>query len=135
MPDLIEDEPKERLRPRPVVRFAGLSRAIDLAKMLEELRAEPHAATNGHRQIAVFQWGPVTEVLYAFEPGGEIPGHSAPGLVTIHVLEGRLMVLANGQDHELNAGSVLILNPDVPHDVRSPEGAAMLLTVHLEGES
>lgn len=135
MPEPNVNEVKERLRPAPVVRFAGLSRAIDLAKMLEELRAEPHAATNGHRQIAVFQWGPVTEVLYAFEPGGEIPGHSAPGLVTIHVLEGRLMVRAEGEDHALDAGNVLILNPDVPHNVRSPDASAMLLTVHLQGES
>lgn len=133
MPGPNEDEVKERLRPAPVVRFAGLSRAIDLAKMLEELRAEAHPAKNGHRQIAVFQWGPVTEVLFAFEPGGEMPGHSAPGLVTIHVLEGRLNVRAAGQDHALNAGNVLILNPGVPHDVRSPEVSAMLLTIHLEG--
>jgi hypothetical protein len=26
---------------------------------------------------------------------------------------------------------VLVLDPDVPHDVRAPKGAAMLLTVHL----
>ena len=77
---------------------------------------------------------PVAQVLFAFEAGGELTDHSAHGLVTIHVLEGRLMVQADGHDHELGVGQVLILNPDVPHDVRAPEAGAMLLTVHMEGE-
>jgi hypothetical protein len=29
------------------------------------------------------------------------------------------------------AGDVLVLDPDVPHDVRASEQSAMLLTVHL----
>ena len=42
---------------------------------------------------------------------------------------------ADGQAHELSAGYVLVLNPDVAHDVRAGETSAMLLTVQLDGTS
>ena len=127
-----EGQQNERLRQPPAERFAGQSHVIDLGATLSELRAEGHSAKNGHRQMTIFHRLPVAKVLFAFEPGGELTNHSAHGLVTIHVLEGRLMVQADGQDHELSVGQVLILNPDVPHDVRAPETSAMLLTITME---
>ena len=102
--------------------------------MLSELRAEAHPAQNGHRQMTIFHRVPVAKVLFAFEAGGELTDHSAHGLVMIHVLEGRMMVQADGHDHELGVGQLLSLNPEVPHDVRAPEDSAMLLTVHMEDE-
>ena len=121
----------ERLRTPPTERFAGDSHLFSLAEALKELRAEDHPPRQGHRQITLFHRGPVTQVLFSFEAGGLLDRHSAHGLVTIHVLEGRLNVEADGADNELAAGDILILDPDVPHDVRASEESAMLLTVHL----
>lgn len=120
----------ERLRTPPVERFAGSTHLFSLAEALVELRAESHPARDGHRQITLFHRAPVTQVLFSFDEGGCIERHSAAGLVTIHVLEGRLSVEAEG-DHDLSAGDVLVLDPEVPHDVRAREPSAMLLTVHL----
>jgi hypothetical protein len=41
------------------------------------------------------------------------------------------LVLANDRYHELLPGCMLVLNTDMPHDVRAIEESAMLLTVHL----
>jgi quercetin dioxygenase-like cupin family protein len=122
----------DRLRTPPTERFAGSKHLFSLSDALAELRAEDHPARGGHHQVTLLQRGPVTQVLFSFEPGGHLQEHSASGLVTIHALEGRVRVEAEGVDHELPAGSVLILDPDVPHDVRASERSAMLLTVHLE---
>jgi len=122
---------EDRLRPPPSERFAGNSHLFSLEDALAELRAEDHPARAGHRQIALLQRPPVTQVLFSFEAGGHLEEHSAHGLVTIHVLEGALHVKAEGTDHGLGAGDVLVLDPDVPHDVRADERSAMLLTVHL----
>ncbi|PQV63368.1 Cupin domain-containing protein [Abditibacterium utsteinense] len=122
----------DRLRAAPVERFAGQSHVFNLNEALQKLRAETHAARDGHRQMTLFHRAPVTKVLFAFDAGGTLAKHSAHGLVTIHVLEGQLQVQVDGQDHELNAGQILILNPDVPHDVRASQNSAMLLTVHME---
>jgi quercetin dioxygenase-like cupin family protein len=127
-------EQHERLRAHPSGRFAGANHAFDLGEMVRDLRTEAHPAEHGHRQMTLFHRAPVTQVLFAFEPGGALADHAAHGLVTIHVLEGRLTVRADGRDHALSAGCILILHPDVRHDVQAHEASAMLLTVHLEGE-
>jgi quercetin dioxygenase-like cupin family protein len=121
----------QRLREPPRERFAGRSHHISLTESLAKLRSEDHPARDGHRQITLHHEAPVTQVLFSFDAGGRIEQHSAPGLVTIHVLEGRLKVLADHVDNDLGAGDVLVLAPGLPHDVRSADGAAMLLTVHL----
>ena len=132
MHDQQESTQRERLRPAPMERFAGTSQVVDLGEALRALRAEAHPAHGGHRQITLFQHAPVTQLLFAFEKGGALPNHAAHGLVTLHVLEGQLMVQADGHDHRLSAGYVLILQPDVLHNVHALEDSAMLLTVCLE---
>lgn len=122
----------DRLRTPPAERFAGPKHLFSLREALKQLRAEDHPARDGHRGVTIFHRAPVTQVLFSFEAGGHFHEHSAPGLVTIHALEGRLEVTAEGVDHQLEAGSILILDPDVPHDVRASERSAMLLTVHLQ---
>jgi quercetin dioxygenase-like cupin family protein len=130
-----QDEQAERLRPAPVERFAGKAHAFDLAGMLTKLRAEDHPSKNGHRQITILHRAPAAYVLFAFEQGGKLERHQAQGEVTIHVLEGRLMVAADGRDHDLRAGHVLMLGAGVPHDVRASEASAMLLTVLMSKEA
>lgn len=129
-----ENGQDERLRSHPSGRFAGESHAFNLGEVLRDLRAEAHSAERGHRQMTIFQRLPVTQVIFAFEPGSELAEHTVHGIVTIHVVEGRLAVQVDGYDHELSAGNLLVLNPDVRHGVRALETSAMLLTVHLEGE-
>jgi quercetin dioxygenase-like cupin family protein len=130
--DVRQDDHPDRLRPAPSERFAGARHAFDLHEALRALRKDGSVARNGHRQMTLFQRPPVTQVLFAFDEGGHMPTHMAGGLVTIHVLEGTLMVQAEGVEHRLQAGSLLVLTPGVPHDVRAPAASAMLLTVHME---
>ena len=121
----------ERMREHPTSRFGGETHAYNLAEELQILRDEPRPAGGHHRQITMVQRGMVTQVLFSFDAGAELPTHAAHGVVIIQALEGRLMVLANDRDHELLPGCMLVLNTDMPHDVRALEESAMLLTVHL----
>jgi len=121
---------EDRLRKPPAERFAGEEHHIDLAGTLASLRGEAHSAVNGHRQITVSHHGPVRLVVFAFDAGGRIPEHRAAGFVTIHVLRGALRVRTPGGVHDLAAGSLLALDPDIPHDVEATSEADMLLGVH-----
>lgn len=123
---------EERRRPRPSDRFAGAEHALDLPAALRALRAEPRTGANGHQQITLLHHGPVRIVLFAFEAGGRMPQHRAPGWITIHVLRGSLRVRTPDAHHALSEGHVLALAPDVPHDVDATEEADMLLGVYPE---
>jgi quercetin dioxygenase-like cupin family protein len=120
----------DRLRPHPQERFSAPAQLLDLQQSARELRAEPHHAVEGHRQIALFRRGPVTLVQFVFEPGGILPEHSAEGVVTIHVLAGHLVVVAEDEAHQVRPGQVLALAPGVPHTVRAEAASEVLLTVH-----
>jgi quercetin dioxygenase-like cupin family protein len=103
---------------------------LDLPASLRALRAEAFPSANGHRQIALMHQGPVRLVLFAFEAGGRMPQHSAPGWVTIHVLRGALTVRTPEEIHALGEGTLLSLAPDLLHDVEATEETDMLLGIY-----
>lgn len=122
--------PNERLREHPEGRLAAPVQLVTLAAAAARLRAEPHPSVTGHRQITIVRHGPVTLVLFVFDTDGLLKEHRAEGIVTIHVLDGRLQVMADGETHELEAGALLALAPGIPHAVRAATASEMLLTVH-----
>lgn len=122
---------KDRLRPPPAERLAGPEHRIDLEASLEALRREAHDSTDGHRQITVFHKGQLRIVLFAFEAGGALPSHRAPGCVVIHTLRGRIHVKTLNENYELATGQLLLLDPEVVHDVTAAEQSDMLLTISM----
>ena len=122
---------KDRLRAPPSERFAGPEHLIDLAAALEALRGEQHDSTDRHRQITVFHKGPLRMVLFTFEAGAGLPSHRAPGFVVIHTLRGRITVKTLNDSHDLAAGHLVMLDPEVVHDVTAVESSDMLLTISL----
>src|SRR5664280_3764365 len=86
------EQDEARLRRAPVERFAGPEHLYNLAEIAAKLRAEPHPATNGHRQMTIAHLGSVALVLFDFESDGRLVVHVADGLVTIHALAGHVQV-------------------------------------------
>lgn len=127
-----QDSGEDRLRPPPAERFKGPSHLFDLDEVAAGLRSEDHPSRHGHRQMTLFQRDHITHVAFAFDADGHLAEHSAPGLVTIHVHAGRLQVTAAGEKHDMGPGEVLVLAPNVPHDVRASEESVMMLTVHVD---
>jgi quercetin dioxygenase-like cupin family protein len=61
-----------------------------------------------------------------------MPSHHAEGPVTIHLIEGDVVLDVEGSQYALVPGEVLVLAAGVQHGVRSTGGCVMLLTVvHL----
>ncbi len=93
---------------------------------------EPLTGARGHRQETIYRHGPVTVALFLFDAGARMIEHAAEGVVTIHVLDGRLKMSVEGQTHDLPAGQILVMAPGVKHDVFAELPTRMLLTVCLE---
>lgn len=125
------EQEQGRLRQAPEERFAGAEHIYALAKVAEQLRDEASPARSGHRQITIFQQGSVSLVLFDFEAGGKLVKHSADGLVTIQALAGQVRVRTSEGDHELDAGTLLVLSPNVEHDVYAAAPSQVLVSVHL----
>lgn len=122
----------DRLRPHPSNRLAGPVVPLDFPDLARTLRAEPHPAKDGHRQLSLIHRDELRILLFTFEAGGRLAGHRAPGQVVIHCLRGELDIEANGARHRLKGGGALVLDPSVPHSVDAVAESEMLLTVCLK---
>jgi quercetin dioxygenase-like cupin family protein len=131
--DASSSQTPDRMRQHPEERFRGEHRKIDLNVATDALRAEARSGSGGgQRQTTLYKDGDVTIALFLFEPGGGLAQHKAAGTVSIHALDGRLRVTAGDETYQLTAGQLVVLAPDVPHDVTAgQEPTRMLLTVHL----
>lgn len=125
--------PQDRLRPPPSERFAGPEHQLDFRTALEKLRGEPRPLKDGHNQVTLFHSDTLRLVLFAFEPGGCLPRHHAPGVVMIQPLHGEVEVSTPSAKYHLRQGEALVLQPEIPHDVDSKNGADMLLSVAMAG--
>jgi quercetin dioxygenase-like cupin family protein len=124
--------PADRTRAHPDERFAPPAQAFDLDAAARELSAEPPGGSQRHRQKTLYRHGNSTLALFLFPAGTGLREHRTNGTVFIHVVSGRMTVTAQGERHELSAGRVLVMAPDVPHDVHAEQDSRMLLTVSLE---
>lgn len=118
-------------RRQPAERFTGNEHRFDLVASAGDLVKEKEPARRGHRQITLFHHGGTSVVLFDFEAGGSLPEHAADGVVTIQTIGGRVDVATQQMSHELSAGSLLVLEPNIAHEVIAHIPSQMLLTVHL----
>jgi quercetin dioxygenase-like cupin family protein len=100
---------------------------LDLETSADRLLAE----LPGHRRqsVTLAREAGVSLVMMAMEAGDAINEHSAPGVVTVHVLRGQAAVTAGDEEAELRSGELVMLQPGVRHDVRAAEQAVVLLTI------
>jgi quercetin dioxygenase-like cupin family protein len=76
----------------------------------------------------------VTLVLFTLEAGAHLKEHRTDGVVTLHVLGGRIDVTCDGRTLQLPPEHVVALAPGVLHEVRAHVPSEMLLTVHQSPE-
>ena len=68
------------------------------------------------------------QMLAELSAGSRLPEHRHPQEQILHLLSGRLRVIAAGVPHELAAGESFYLASDVPHAVETIEEARVIDT-------
>ena len=73
--------------------------------------------------------GALQVTLVGIGAGGVIRPHQADAPITIHVLEGEILLEAGGDIQRLTQGSLAALDGGVRHAVSAPQGGFFLLTL------
>ena len=68
------------------------------------------------------------QMLAELEANVRMPEHSHPNEQIVHILSGRMKLIANGVGHDLTAGDSYYLGANVPHSVETHEKTRVLDT-------
>lgn len=80
-----------------------------------------HTVFGGHEHV-------LRQTVIALVAGQKLDEHENPGEATVHVLQGRVRLIA-GQNSWEGSGGDLIIVPDSRHSLEALEDSAILLTV------
>jgi len=107
---------------------------FDLTRELEQLDREPRPTSDQNAKTLV-KYDDFRVVLIALRANARLPGHRAPGRISVHTLRGHIRMRALERTFDLPAGSLLALDRDLAHDVEALEDSALLLTIAWPGRN
>jgi quercetin dioxygenase-like cupin family protein len=105
------------------IAHAQSGQPVDVSPLGPRLQAE--------KTVALFKSDQLEVIRLVLQAGKALPPHKVSGEITIHCLEGRIAVGADGTQHMLGAGQLLYLDGGVLHDVKALEDASALVTIVL----
>ncbi len=100
---------------------------VDLLAAAAQLHHESTWASSDRNALTVFKTDTLRGVLTALHAGAAMTTHTAPGVISVQVLTGRLAFGTAEQTTELRAGQLLALQAGIPHSVTALEDTTFLL--------
>ncbi len=105
---------------------------FDLVRELRQLHDEPSWA-NGQNAKTLVKYDDLRVILMALKDEACIPGHTASGRISIHMISGHVRLRALERTFDLLPGSFLALDKGIPHNLHALEESAFLLTIAWPG--
>lgn len=104
---------------------------FNLDNVIAEFPPDPNTVAR-HRAEILVKSDTLRVVLVTSLTGGQLREHSAPGPITIQVVEGKFTLTIDGEARLMDSSDIAIVAPGVRHEVTCEEDGAFLLTIaHL----
>lgn len=100
---------------------------LDLEVSADELLAKLPGNRRQTQNLA--REGGVSVVMMAMEAGDAIQEHSTKGAVSVHLIRGHAVLAAGNDSFELRPGQLVLIQPEVRHDLRAEEQSVVVLTI------
>lgn len=105
---------------------------VDIPAFIQQIKHEDTWKNGDRNSITIFKTDDLRVVLIALHPGAELKTHTAPGIITVQAIEGKITFSTGGQMEELSAGNMVILQAGIPHAVMALEESVFLLTMAIK---
>lgn len=105
---------------------------IDLNKYIQQIKSEEAWLNKDRNAITLYKTDTMRMVLLGLHQGAELKEHTAPGNISVHILDGHVTFRAEGQEEKLIAGQVVTLHARIPHSVYAHEESVFLLTISVK---
>lgn len=104
---------------------------FNLREVVSQFPPDPESAAR-HRAEILVKSDTLRVVLVTALSGGKLHDHSAPGPITIHVIDGSFAITVGGQRQVVAADEIMVMSPGVDHGVECVDDGSFLLTIaHL----
>lgn len=103
--------------------------SIDILSFIEKLTKEKKWKKTDRNAITVYKTTNMRIVLIALRKDAEMVKHSAAGIISVQVLEGKLQFNTDVQSVKLGKGQMLALHEGIPHSLLAKKKTFLLLTI------
>jgi quercetin dioxygenase-like cupin family protein len=105
---------------------------LDLPASVQQIKSEPAWHNSDRNAITLFKNESMRIVMIALHEGAEMKTHTAPGVISVQVLEGKISFRTESKSSNLDKGQMVTLQAGVPHSVNADTEAVFLLTLALQ---
>jgi quercetin dioxygenase-like cupin family protein len=102
-----------------------MSEIISNEKLIDSINYQNGSIVS--RQIIKKPNGNIT--LFAFDKDESLTEHTSPFEAVVYMVDGEMEIRIGGNPHQVKAGEILILPPDVAHGLKATVKSKMLLTM------
>ncbi len=113
---------------RPPEQISAPYLEFDLRAQIELLRGEERYQ-HGHNSKTLAKYPDFRLVLTVIKAGTQIARHKAAGRISVQTVSGHIRMYVGEKLLDLPAGRLLVVDQEIPHDVRAVKDSAFLLTV------
>lgn len=104
---------------------------IDLNSFKKQIKQEQAWKEGDRNAITIFKSDGMRLVLIALHTGAELKTHTAPGIISVQVLEGEIIFGTEQKTAKLTEGQMITLHKGVPHSVFANKESTFLLTLSI----
>ena len=104
---------------------------MDLNTFIDQVRSESKWKESDRNSITIFKSDKMRIVLLGLHKGAELTTHTANGIISVQVLEGKIKFVAEPQTATLQKGQMIVLHEKIPHSVAALEESFFLLTLAM----
>ena len=108
--------------------------SIDIYEAIQNIRQETSWETGDRNAITLYKSDQIRVVLVALHQGAELTRHTADCTISVQVLEGKIMFNTDEKSEEMNVGQMVVLQKDIPHEVKAIAESVFLLTLVPDSE-
>ena len=102
---------------------------INLPALTKQIKEEDAWSKSDRNAITVFKTTGMNIVLIALHAHAELKTHTAPGTISVQVLDGTIRFNTPEESLEIKKGQLLTLHAGVSHSVLATEETVFLLTM------
>ena len=104
---------------------------MDLHKLIEQIKNETTWKDSDRNAITIFKSATMRIVLMGLNEHAELKPHKANGVISVHVLEGKINFITEQRTSLVEKGQVIALHENVTHSVVALAETFFLLTLAM----